>query len=99
MKLVGCGDERLPPPMLGGDDVPDLEFAGARLDHLAHGAAIENLSDLKGRHVGLPVIHAAAHVGVDRHEPVANEHLPVLHRIQRGFREIEVAGGGDAGGS
>ena len=65
----------------------------------AHGATFEHLSDLKGRHIGLPVIHASAHVGIDRHEPVPHEHLSVLKRLERGFGQGEIVGGGDAGGT
>src|ERR1017187_249822 len=45
--------------------------------------------------VRLPLVHAAAHIGVHRHEEVANQHLPVLQRLQFGPHQRKVSRGRD----
>src|ERR1035437_8021061 len=43
----------------------------------------------------LPLVHAAVHIGVHRHEEVANQHLPILQRLQFGPHQGEVKRGRD----
>ena len=62
----------------------------ARGDHGAHRAAVEGGVELERRHVGLDVVHAAAHVRVHGHHGVAHEDLALGELGELDLREAEV---------
>src|SRR5437879_3914767 len=74
---VRVGDKPVAPAAHRRHDVASLNSRSARLDHFTDRAAFECLADLKGGHVRLDVVHAAAHVRIDRHVEVAHQHLAV----------------------
>ena len=47
----------------------------------------------KWRDVRLPLVHAAAHIRVHRHEEVANQYLLVFQRFRSGPLQREIGGG------
>ena len=76
--------------------VTGLEFGVAAVHHLAHGAANHDFAQRLGHGVALALVHAAAHVGVQAHVVVANQHLAILQLRQRHLDHFEVIDGGFA---
>src|SRR5262249_30926748 len=69
-------------------EVSRLECGVARLHDLAHGAADHRLAELDGRRVRFHVVHAPAHVGIEREPDGADQDLAILglrHRRVGGF--------------
>ena len=102
--VLNDGDElRILPVITEGavQNMRDVRFlrGGARFDDLADGGAFERLADLKRRDVRPDVVHAAAHVRVDGHVEVADEHLAVGRRRRLDPDEREVVGGRPAPGT
>jgi len=60
--------------------VADFEFRVLRFDHFAHGAADHHLVEFLLRGIGLGVVHAPAHIRVERKIVDAHQDLPL-----RGF--------------
>ena len=52
------------------------EFFIVRFNHASDSAAFEGLAHLELGHVGLTFVHAPAHVWIDGHVDVPDEHLP-----------------------
>jgi hypothetical protein len=73
------------------DHVAGRQALGLGGDDLPHRAAGHRLVEPEGRHVGLHVVHAAAHVRVDRHVAVADQHLARARVGHRDLDEAEVA--------
>ena len=69
-----------------------------RLDDLAHGAALERAPEREALHVGVLPAHPPAHVGIDGHPEILDEHLAVRGRRQLHGRHLEVRVRGHAGG-
>ena len=65
----------------------------ARVDHPADGAALHGLADLPRGGVGLPGVHPAAHVRVDRHDQHPDDDLPVRRVGVLDLDQPEVLGG------
>ncbi len=92
-------DEGLPPSVAREDHIARFELHHAGFNDFSDGAAFERLPDLKRRHIRFPLVHPAAHVGVDGHEQIPHQHLLSLHRRQSGFRQGKIGGGGNTRGS
>src|SRR5437667_7745825 len=78
------------PAVVAGDEVAAREPRVPRLDHLADGAADHDLPELDRRRVGSPLVHAAAHVRVDRQVERATEYFALPRRWDRRLRDFEV---------
>jgi hypothetical protein len=87
---VGVDRGVLLPAAHADDLVAGLEARVARLDDLADRAADHHLVERLRLRVALAVVHAAAHVGVEREEMVAHQHLAVGERRQRRLDEAEI---------
>jgi hypothetical protein len=82
------------------DEVSHLQcrsLAGG--DHLSDGTTLKGLTDLERRNVALAVNHSAAHVGVDGHPDVPDQHLSVSRRGDGGLHVVEVLWGRHAHGA
>ena len=53
----------------------------------------ERFAQLERRNIRFPLVHATAHVGIHRHEEIANQHLLVWQRRQFNLRLGKVGGG------
>jgi hypothetical protein len=82
----------LPPPGVVHHQRPRLQVGDAGLEHLADRPALRRLVQLPGRRVGGHVVHAAAHIGIDRHDQVADQDLARSGIGQLGGHEPEVLG-------
>ena len=99
VELFQCcsrGNERLAPAEHGGDDVALPQPFRVAFHHHADGTALQRLADLERRHITRPVIHAAPHVGVDRHELVLHQHFAGARSSQFATGERKIFGGGHA---
>ena len=99
VELFQCsrrGNEGLAPAEHGGDDVALPQPFRVAFHHHANGTALQRLADLERRHITRPVIHAAPHVGVDRHELVLHQHFAAARSRQFAVCECEIFGGGHA---
>jgi hypothetical protein len=70
--------------------VADGELRVLRGHHLARRAADHDVAEVHRRGVGLGVVHAAAHVGVEREEMVAHQHLAVGDLRHGGLDQLEI---------
>ena len=61
-------------------------------DYLADNACLQHFPDLKRRYIGFRLVHASAHVGIDGHEDVADQQLPLSHLRYRFFGQREIVG-------
>ena len=96
--VPGRQDRLVPPAQHVQDQVADGQVGRAGLGDRADGTALQRLAQAERRHVGLHVVHPAAHVRVHRHEQVAHPDLPVgqIGPVRLGQREVVV--GRPAGG-
>jgi hypothetical protein len=79
-------------PAEGADHlVADGELRILRGHHFAGTAADHDVAEVDRGGVGLGVVHAAAHVGVEREPVVLHQHLVVARLRDLGFLEAEVA--------
>src|SRR6185437_340546 len=90
-QIAAVGDRVLLPAGMGGDGVAHRKSRILRLDDFAHPLAGHDLADLRLGGVGARVVHAAAHIGVERQETVAHQHLAVLGRRHRRLDDAEIA--------
>ena len=67
--------------------------------HFAHGATEHDLPQSLGHRVAFALVHAAAHVGVQTHEVVLDQHLAVLQSRNGRFNQFEVGHSGFALGT
>ena len=79
--------------------VTGFEFGVLAVHHFAHGATDHHLTQRLGHGVALALVHAAAHVGVQAHEVVLDQHLAVLQGWNGGFNQLEVGHSGFALGA
>ncbi len=79
-----------------GDVVTCFNAVELTVDDFAYHARLQYFPDLERRHVRLHVVHPPAHVRVDRHEYVSNEHLAVARLRNRFFGYLEILGGDPA---
>ena len=87
-------------PMEGGavGEVIESKASGLQsgrlgIDHFANRSALHRRVERERRHIAFDVVHAAAHVGVDRQPAVADPDHPVAERRLFKFLEVEVVGG------
>ena len=59
----------------GIDQITGREIRAVAGHHFTHGAALQRLANLERRDIAGPVIHAAAHIGVNAHEQVLHQHF------------------------
>ena len=62
----------------------------------ADGPTCQRLADLERRRVGLAIDHPPAHVGINGHADVLNQHFSLARFAQRDFAHGEVIGAGNA---
>jgi hypothetical protein len=72
------------------DEVADLEFLVARFDHFADRGADHDLADLGFPGIRLGVIHAPAHVGIERQVMRAHDEFAVRRGWHGRFHEAKV---------
>ncbi len=89
-------ESRLAPAEVVDDPGALGERLGRRRDDLADSAPGQRLAQRERRHVRTDVVHATAHVRIDRDERVAHEHLTVHGVGKLDLRELEVSGDGQA---
>jgi hypothetical protein len=71
----------------------------ARVDHFADRAAGQRLAEREGRGIGAHLGHARAHVGIERQEALAHQHLTIGQGRQRHLLLAEAVGCDVAGGA
>ena len=81
------------------DQIARCKAFGTRGNDFTDGTALQHRTDLERRYIAGPIIHAAAHIGINRHETVAHQHFAGAGAadIDRGEFEIRRVGG--AGGA
>jgi hypothetical protein len=94
-----AGNIRRVPDAARVDDVVARAQRGmARLDDLAHGGALERAPEREALHIGVLPAHPPAHVGIDGHPEILDEHIAVRGRRQLHGRHLEVRVRGHPGG-
>src|SRR5262249_23936555 len=73
------------------DAVAGLEFGVLGLHDLAHHFARHHLADLDLGRIGARIVHAAAHIGIEREIETLHHHLAVAHGRQRRLNDTEIA--------
>ena len=99
MQVLRRSHEVFPPAKVGSDDIARLELPGSRLDDIADCAAAQRFTQFERRHIGLPFVHAAAHIRVHRHKEVANQHFLIFQWLGVGPRQREVRCGWNPAGA
>ncbi len=98
-RLVGIHHAVLLPAAHADNLVTDGKLRAFRLDHFAGRAAAHDLTERLRLRITLGVVHAAAHIRVQAHEVMADQHLAVGQRRRFTAVELEVAGDGFARGA
>ena len=73
------------------DEIADLELCVPGFDDFTDGGADHDLTDHGAGSVGLAVVHAAAHVGIEREKMIAHDEFAVAGLRNIGFDKFEVA--------
>jgi hypothetical protein len=90
-RLVGLDDAVFLPAAEAHHLVAGLVPGRAAFHHLAGRAALHHLAQRLRLGVALGVVHAAAHVGVQRQEVVAHQDFAVFQRTGLAAHQLEVA--------
>ena len=88
---LGVGDVELLPAAHPGDQISLAQARVLRLDHLRDGAADHDFAHGLGLRVGARVIHAAAHIRIEREIEDARQHLSLARRLRLRFHQAEIA--------
>ena len=85
-------DRELAPALIVQHRRAERYLRCARGDHRSDRRAAQRLADDERRHVRLRVVHPPAHVRLDRHQRVLDEHLAFARRpeVRGGEREVRV---------
>jgi hypothetical protein len=92
-----AGHPRHPQKML--HHIADSKPLGAALDHFADRAALHRLAERKGRNVGFHVVHAPAHIRIDRQPAIGNAHVAFVQSGRGQIDQFEIARHGHAVGA
>src|SRR5690606_8130876 len=92
---VAAVRERVLLPAAGTDDhLPDCELGIARCNDFANGPAAHDLVERLRYRIRLRIVHAPAHVRIERHEVVPDQHLPFARLTDRRLDQLEIGLGG-----
>jgi hypothetical protein len=87
VQAATVANRQLLPAEIAGHAVARLEARVAGLDHRARGAPAHGFVERLRLHVAAPLVHAAAHVRIERQPLVAHQQFTVLQR--RRFHRLE----------